>query len=88
MSKKQCPVCKQCGSGDVQADAWATWNMESQSWEVSFTSDDKGAYCNRCDGETRLTWIVVTEFKPCDSCDTPTPVQLLNRGECENCQDA
>ena len=54
--KKQKPVCNRCGSSDVLADAYASWNMETQDWELASTFD-KGSYCEACDGETRLEWI-------------------------------
>ncbi len=46
-------VCKECGSDDVLCDAYAVWDVDTQQWEVANTFD-KGAYCNECDGETRL----------------------------------
>jgi hypothetical protein len=46
-------VCKYCGSEDVLADAYAKWDVEARAWEVTDTFD-KGAYCNKCDDETRL----------------------------------
>jgi hypothetical protein len=54
--KKQKPVCGNCGSSDVLADAYASWNSETQDWELSNTFD-KGAHCESCDGETSLDWI-------------------------------
>jgi bacterioferritin-associated ferredoxin len=50
-------VCATCGSDDVLSDAYAAWATTSQSWELAQTFD-KGAYCGKCDGETRI------EFKP------------------------
>lgn len=46
-------VCSTCGSDDVLCDAYATWNYHDQEWELS-NCFDKGAYCNKCDGETRI----------------------------------
>ena len=46
-------VCSRCGSDDVLADAYAEWDVETQAWEVAQTFD-KGGYCNKCDGETRI----------------------------------
>ena len=46
-------VCAHCGSDDVRADAYAGWDVEAQKWELAQTFD-KGAYCNQCDGETRI----------------------------------
>lgn len=45
-------VCKHCGSDNVMRDAWATWNVELQEWELLNVYDN--AYCNECDGETSL----------------------------------
>jgi hypothetical protein len=46
-------VCSQCGSEDVFADAYAAWDADAQAWEVTQTFE-KGGYCNKCDGETRI----------------------------------
>jgi ribosomal protein L37AE/L43A len=51
----QIAVCSYCGSENVKADAYAVWNTDTQQWEVSATFD-KGAYCDECDGETRINW--------------------------------
>jgi hypothetical protein len=61
--KKQVKVCYHCGSGDVLCDAYAAWDVDSQQWELSSTFD-KGAFCNACDGETRIV------SKPVE-CDEP-----------------
>jgi hypothetical protein len=55
MSNKEMPVCSHCGSADVLADAYVVWDVETQKWECANVCD-KGAYCNACDGETRLDW--------------------------------
>lgn len=47
-------VCTGCGSENVKADAWATWNAESQSWELETGPGDKNAWCYACDGYTSL----------------------------------
>lgn len=46
-------VCANCGSEDVLADAYASWNYTEQRWEVESTFD-KGAFCRDCDGDTRI----------------------------------
>jgi hypothetical protein len=53
MGTKVRMVCSHCGSDDVRADAYAEWDVESQKWEIAQTFE-KGAYCNECDGETRI----------------------------------
>lgn len=50
------PVCSECKSADVMADAYASWNREHGCWELDNTFD-KGAYCNHCAGETSLKWV-------------------------------
>ncbi|WP_035648684.1 hypothetical protein [Bradyrhizobium sp. ORS 285] len=51
-------VCSTCGSDEVLADAYAAWAVTSQSWELAQTFD-KGAYCARCDGQTKLVFMAI-----------------------------
>ena len=53
MKKKVNMICENCESTDVVADAYATWNVEEQKWELISTYD-KGSYCNSCDDECRI----------------------------------
>ncbi|AMN44714.1 hypothetical protein [Rhodoplanes sp. Z2-YC6860] len=53
MSRKLIAVCATCGSDRVLSDAYAAWDVATQQWELMQTFD-KGAYCEQCDGETRL----------------------------------
>ena len=53
MDEKVKMVCAHCGSDDVRADAYAEWDVEAQKWEIAQTFE-KGAYCDKCDGETRI----------------------------------
>lgn len=53
-------VCERCGSQEVVADAYAVWDVESQSWELQSTFD-KGSYCSNCDGECRIKSVTITE---------------------------
>lgn len=46
-------VCDECGSEAVNCDAYATWNVETQEWELSSTFD-KGSTCDDCGGECRI----------------------------------
>jgi hypothetical protein len=50
---KICFVCSVCKSAEVVADAYAEWNMETQSWELQNVLY-RGAHCNSCDGPTSL----------------------------------
>jgi hypothetical protein len=49
------PVCTECGSDNVNFDAWASWNPETQKYELQQTFDD--SYCNACDGECKVDWV-------------------------------
>jgi hypothetical protein len=53
-------VCRECGSEDVLADAFAEWNVEKQEWEIN-NIFDKGAYCNSCDEESRIEEVPLME---------------------------
>lgn len=46
-------VCRTCGSDDVLADAFASWNADAQRWEVANVMD-KGSFCNACEDERRI----------------------------------
>ena len=52
-AKKVDIVCSYCGSRAVYRDAFASWNLSKQCWELSNVYDD--AYCSDCEGETSLT---------------------------------
>jgi hypothetical protein len=50
------PVCSECGSENVCADAAARWDADAQAWEV-VNIFDKGHSCDHCeDGDIRLDW--------------------------------
>lgn len=51
--KKYRMVCADCGSEEVVKDAYASWNIETQEWEVASTHD-KGSYCSICDDEVYI----------------------------------
>lgn len=51
------PVCAECGSDSIAAEAAARWSDELQSWVVSAVYDT-GYFCDDCEGETRI------EYKP------------------------
>lgn len=53
MSKRLGYVCAYCGSSKVLLDAWAEWDTAAQEWVLSSTSTTE--FCEKCDGETRLT---------------------------------
>lgn len=53
MTRKIKYACKTCGSEDVTFDATVSWNVETQSYEVSTLYEE--CYCNSdtCQGEER-----------------------------------
>ena len=45
--------CAHCGSENVYRDAFASWNTETQEWELAAVYDD--ATCEACENDTTLT---------------------------------
>jgi hypothetical protein len=45
-------TCSRCGSDDVARDAWACWDVYSQSWRRTAVFDY--AHSHACEGETTL----------------------------------
>ena len=45
-------ICAHCGSDAVGRDACASWDAESETWQLATVFDY--AHCNACDGETTL----------------------------------
>lgn len=72
-------ICGHCGGENVQADAYAHWNVETQQWELTNTFD-KGAICDDCDGETRIKEVIIPE-EPRPEVPKDFPVQPLKPGE-------
>lgn len=54
-NKPEKPVCKHCKSERVSLDAVAKFCVQSQEWELASTYD--AAFCEDCEGETRLEWV-------------------------------
>lgn len=54
-------VCSHCGSENVRRDAWATWDVESQSWELATVFD--AGFCDDCDGEASLAEVEIDNAK-------------------------
>lgn len=69
---RDAPVCQECGSLDVKADAYAAWDTDTQQWDVAETFD-KGAVCEDCGGPTRLIDVRLPPYgadvAECNSCD-------------------
>lgn len=41
--------CPHCGSNEILKDAYASWNVELQEWQLETTYDT--TICNLCEGE-------------------------------------
>lgn len=54
MSKIEQPVCRYCGSNHFAIDATATWNADTQDWELVSTYDE--GICRDCGEEGRPHW--------------------------------
>lgn len=52
-SQRVAIVCSTCGSENILVDAWAEWDVESQSWVVAETF--KTAVCGACNGECSVS---------------------------------
>lgn len=61
------PICAECGSDDVRADAYAAWSVETQQWEIVTTFDNSD--CEECGGECSLKWVDADHQRE----PTPTP---------------
>jgi hypothetical protein len=51
--KKVMMICGRCGGENVLADAYCSWNVETQEWEVANVFD-KGAVCEDCKDDCRI----------------------------------
>lgn len=49
------PVCTTCDSDNVMADAFASWDVDEQQWELANSFDDM--YCEACDMSCKVKWI-------------------------------
>ena len=50
------PVCSNCQSDDIIAQATAQWSNESQEWELANTFAQP-AHCNRCNSACDIVWL-------------------------------
>lgn len=61
-------VCYVCGSENVLRDAYASWNVETQEWELQNVFD--AAVCEgRCEGETKIEEVPVDDQQEASSPD-------------------
>jgi hypothetical protein len=74
-TKVRVPICKHCGSTEVKRDAYASWDIESQSWVLHDTYDY--THCSACDGQTSIEYIEYSNVRCCDSCDCEYAIDNL-----------
>lgn len=55
-------VCDRCGSEDVRRDACASWNTDTQDWELASTYDSFS--CDDCDDECGVEEIEIPDEAP------------------------
>ena len=48
------PTCEQCGTTNINVDAFAFWNHQKQIWDLLTTLDT--ANCEECGGECTIEW--------------------------------
>lgn len=53
--KNKKPVCTECGSGRVLADAWAEWDEKEQDWVLRDVLEGNN-FCENCEGECGIEW--------------------------------
>ena len=66
-------TCDECGGTNVNADAFATWDFETQDWVLKSTFD-KGADCSDCEGPCGIEPVMVDfddeeQFAACGDCN-------------------
>jgi hypothetical protein len=54
-------VCRDCGSEDVSADAWADFNPVTGNYELRSEFDQE--FCHTCEGECRTNEVEITDPK-------------------------
>ena len=50
------PICSNCQSDDIIAQATAQWSNKSQEWELANTFDQP-AHCVSCNGPCGIVWL-------------------------------
>lgn len=52
-------ICEGCKSDDIYWDATATWNVETQDWEVETIWSRDPPVCNECGAENEVLEVTV-----------------------------
>ena len=58
-ANKEKPICAHCASENVSLDAAVVFCVNSQSWVIGSIYD--AAFCQDCEKEAKIRWIVVGE---------------------------
>ena len=54
ISAAEYPICIACGSERIVRDAWASWNINTQDWNLAAVFDY--TFCLACEEEAGLEW--------------------------------
>gem|GEM_PF-1825569 len=57
--KRYTYACSRCGSENVRRDAWAAWDVEGQSWELTSVFD--AGFCEDCEREETIAAVEIPE---------------------------
>ena len=56
------PVCRYCGSANVMRDAWAVWDVDTQTWQLGASFDY--SKCGDCDAEMQwFEWVDISTYR-------------------------
>jgi len=69
MTVKTKPVCPDCGSDDVLLDAWITWDVIGQRFEVS--ADFENGFCESCHEDFKRAIWIDADLAPPKTVDSP-----------------
>lgn len=70
------PYCSACGSTDIAKDAFATWDMKSQQWELHSTYDNSKCLNEDCEADDSIEWREVEKNVAVGDLDSPVPNHL------------
>ena len=59
--EKEIPVCADCRSDSIYADAYAQWDTKKQIWDIA-NAFERTIFCNNCNRETDIEWVKLNEY--------------------------
>ena len=64
---KWIPVCKECGTMNIGADALVVWDTELNNWDIDNVYDSSQCYNEECasyEEEVNIDWVLPEDVKP------------------------